>query len=75
MQNWTDRFKKSGQVKPGVVPKVEQFVVNNIDHPISVIYLRSLGKQGTTGRIRVKKLTEQGMGIKMGYMNKIIGVK
>lgn len=76
MQNIKDRLKmRSGgmsQVNPDAKKRLEQFVVNNIDNPISVIYLQSLGKQGDLGRIRVNTLVKQGMGIKLNFMNKVV---
>jgi len=48
-------------VRPGARKKLQKFVVENIDDPISIIYLRSLGRQGTVGRERVNTLMEQGI--------------
>jgi 3-hydroxyacyl-CoA dehydrogenase len=69
MQNWAKN------VDPKATKRLEQFVVNNINHPISVIYLQSLGKQGISARVRVNTLMKQGLGIQMGIMNKVIGAK
>ena len=69
MMNWG---KQPAKVNPESKKKLEKFVIENIDSPISILYLRSLGKQGSTGRIRVNTLMKQGLGIKMDNLNKVV---
>ena len=67
-----DWFKQPARVDPEAKKKLERFVVENIDSPISVLYLRSLGKQGDLGRIRVDTLMKQGLGIKLDNLKKVV---
>jgi len=67
-----DLFKKKG-LREGVVDKVEKHVVENIDDPISIIYLKSLSRRNLLGdRIHVNKLMEQGLAYKNDHIRRVV---